>query len=114
MFTNTSQYDIQSKDSIHDLVQVNLVVPRNCVENDTVDRLRKAGRLSEEDLRVIGLVEHLVERHGYLYGGGLIHALHYSMDFASNDEEIALKAIDETVQALIDAFSHPYEPEVAA
>lgn len=114
MFTETSRYDAQSKDNIQDLVRLNLTLPRCCLENDTVDRLRKAGRLSEEELRVMGLVEHLVERHGYLYGAGLIHALHYSMDFAGDGEELPLKAIDETVQELIQAFSQPYVPEAAA
>lgn len=114
MFTNTSQYDAQGRDNVQDLVHLNLVVPRCSVENGTVDRLRKAGKLSEEELRIVGLVEHLVEKHGYLYGAGLIHALHYSMDFAGNDEEVALKAIDEAVQELIGAFSQPYMPEVAA
>lgn len=114
MFTNTSQYDAHVRDNIQDFVHLNLVVPRRSVENGTVDRLRKAGKLSEEELRIIGLVEHLVEKHGYLYGAGLIHALHYSMDFAGNDEEVALKAIDEAVQDLIGAFSQAYEPEVAA
>lgn len=114
MFTNTSQFDAQGSDSVQDLVHLNLVVPRRCVENGTVDRLRKAGKLCEEELRIIGLVEHLVERHGYLYGAGLINALHYSMDFAGNDEEAPLKAIDEAVQGLIDAFSRPYDAEEAA
>lgn len=114
MFTETSRYDAQSKDNIQDLVRLTLTVPRCCLENDTVDRLRKAGSLSEEELRVIGLVEHLVERHGYLYGAGLIYALHYSMDFAGDGEELPLNVIDEFVQELINAFSRPYEPEVAA
>ncbi|UWP96525.1 hypothetical protein K3X48_05990 [Aliiroseovarius crassostreae] len=95
-------------------MHLNLVVPRRCVENGTVDRLRKAGKLSEEELRIVGLVEHLVEKHGYLYGAGLINALHYSMDFAGNDEEVALKAIDEAVQELIGAFSRPYDGVEAA
>lgn len=114
MFTETSLYDAQGKDNIQDLVSLNLVVPRSCLENDTVDRLRKAGRLSEEKLRVIGLVEHLVERHGYLYGEGLIYALHFSMDFEGDGEEVPLKALHEAVQELIEEYSRPYVPETAA
>ncbi|GLP88641.1 hypothetical protein [Tritonibacter mobilis] len=114
MFTETSEYDAQAKDAVHDLVRLNLLLPRSCLENGTVEMLREAGNHTEEQLRIIGLVEHLVEQHGYLYGAGLIHTLHYSMDFAGNDEEVALKAIDEAVQDLIGAFSRAYEPEVAA
>lgn len=114
MFTETSLYDAKGEDKIQDLVRLNLVIPRSCLENGTVDRLRKAGRLSEEKLRVIGLVEHLVERHGYLYGADLIYALHFSMDFEGEGEEVPLKTLHEAVQELIDAYSRPYVPEAAA
>ena len=114
MHTKTPYFDAKGDNNIQDLVRLSITVPRCCVENDTVERLRKAGRISEEELRIVGLVEHLVEKHGYLYGAGLINALHYSLDFASKDEEVALKAIDEAVQDLIGAFSQAYEPEVAA
>lgn len=114
MYTNTPYFDAKGDNNIHDLVRLSITVPRCCIENDTVERLRKAGRLSEEELRIVGLVEHLVEKHGYLYGAGLINALHYSMDFAGNDEEVALNAIDEAVQELIGAFSQPYDAEEAA
>lgn len=114
MITDTLNCDVQGKNTAQDLVHLKLVVARKSVENGTVERLRKAGKLDEEELRVIGLVDHLVEKYGYLYGAGLIYALHYSMDYAGNDEEAPLKAIDEAVQSLIDAFSRPYDEEVAA
>lgn len=111
MFTDTSEYDAQGKDVVQDLVRLNLVLPRSCLENDTVDMLRKAGRHSEEELRVIGLVEHLVERHGHRYGAGLVYALHFSMDF--DGEGTPLKALEEVVQELIEAYSRPYVPDAA-
>lgn len=111
MFTDTSEYDAQGKDVVQDLVRLNLVLPRSCLENETVDMLRKAGRHSEEELRMIGLVEHLVERHGHHYGAGLIYALHFSMDFA--DHENSLNALKNEVQELIDLYSQPYVPEAA-
>jgi enoyl-CoA hydratase/carnithine racemase len=111
MFTDTSEYDAQGKDVVQDLVRLNLVLPRSCLENGTIDMLREAGRHSEEELRMIGLVEHLVERHGHHYGAGLIYALHFSMDIA--DHENSLGALMNQVQELIEAYSRPYVPDAA-
>ncbi|WP_417241396.1 hypothetical protein [Celeribacter sp.] len=114
MHTDTSQYDAQGDDNIQDLVRIDIILPRSCLENHIVERLRSAGNHSEEELRMIGLVEHLVERHGHLYRGDLLYPLHYSMDCEGEFEELPLKVLHEAVQELIEVYSRPYVPEVAA
>lgn len=109
MFTETSEYDAQAKDAVHDLVRLNLLLPRSSLENGTVEMLREAGNHTEEQLRVIGLVEYLVERHGHLYGVDLVQALHISMDFAGVEQ--ALHVLEKGMQDLIELYSQPYEPE---
>lgn len=113
MYTETINCDVEDKDVIQDLVRMNLVVSRNAVENHIVDRLREAGRHSEEDLRMIGLVEHLVEEHGHHYGAGLLYALLYSMDANGDCDGIQnpLDALGDKVDEFKEKFSRPYVPE---
>lgn len=114
MFTKeTSMYDVDGENSIHDVVRLNLVMPRATLENGTVEQLRQGGGYSEEQLRMIGLVEHLVEEYGHHYGAGLINALLYSMDADGDCGEIrtVLGALGDKVDELKEGFSRPYVPE---
>lgn len=90
-------------------VHIKLVVPRELLENDTVQTLRKAGKHSEEQLNLIGLVEYLVEHHGHHYGPFLIQAIHISMCF--DGHENPLHAIEEQARELIDLYAQSYVPE---
>lgn len=112
MYTETSTCELQEKDVIQDLVRLNLVMSRQALENDTVDRLRKTGRYSEEQLRMIGLVVPLVETHGHQYGTGLLYALLFSMDInGDGDIQTTLDALGDKVDEFKEGFSRPYVPE---
>lgn len=113
MFTKeTGMHDIDGENAIHDVVRLNLVMPRARLENDIVDRLRQTGRYGEEQLRMIGLVEHLVEEYGHHYGAGLLYALLYSMDLLGDGDITAtLNALGDKVDEFKEGFSRPYVPE---
>lgn len=112
MYTDTSTCELQEKDVVHDLVRLNLVMSRQALENCTVDRLRKAGGYSEEQLRIIGLVVQLVETHGHHYGAGLLYALLFSMDInGDGDIQTTLDALGDKVDEFKDGFSRPYDPD---
>lgn len=109
MPNDTPKNNSQEASVFQDQVHINLVVPRECLENDTVEMLRKAGKHNEEQLNVIGLVEYLVEHHGHHYGPFLIQAIHIAMSF--DGHENPLQAIEEEARELIDLYSQPYVPE---
>lgn len=94
---------------LQDDVRINIVVPRELLENDTVQTLRQAGKHSEEQLNLIGLVEFLVEHHGHHYGPFLIQAIHLALCF--DGHENPLQAIEEQARELIDLYAQPYVPE---
>ena len=110
MFTKeTNTYHVDGESTIHDVVRLNLVMPRATLENGTVEQLRQGGGYSEEHLRMIGLVEHLVDEYGHYYGAGLIHALLCSMDADGDcgDIRAALDALGDKVDELKEGFRDP-------
>jgi hypothetical protein len=113
MYTETINCDVDDNDVIQDIVRMNLVVSRNVVENGTVEQLRQTGKYGEEHLRMVGLVEHLVEEYGHHYGAGLLYALLYSMDVNGDGDGIqsTLDSLGDKVDEFKEGFSRPYVPK---
>ncbi len=98
MFTETALNDAQCESNAQDLVRIELIVPRYGLENRTITQLREQANHSEQELRVIGLLDYLAERLGYHYGPELLHPLLQSMD--DDCEEFAVTMLIEELQDL--------------
>lgn len=111
MITEPFARDSADKNKAQDLVRIELLVPRYCVENPTTQRLRERRDHTEIELRVIGLLAHLAERFGYQYGPELLHPLLQSMD--DDCEEFAVAMLEEELRDLRPIDVQPQIPNAA-
>ncbi|MEM6618692.1 MAG: hypothetical protein AAF631_05255 [Pseudomonadota bacterium] len=98
----------------NDLVRLTLTLPREEVENETVERLRqdRIGFLErnvfhgdildyEPELRLIGLLSFLINRYGYKYGSDIIDDLYHSYeqwDLCEDEIEVRLIPLVDAIQ----------------
>ena len=94
-----------------DPIRLEITVPRKLLENKTVERMSAEDWVTDEDLKLIGLLDYLTCTYGFSYGTNLLMLLFMSMDIERGGQDGGATAVIRELEAEINDLKARFSSE---